>query len=100
MGMHDGLPTGDFRDATIANDFSVNGPDHKNWINSMTKAYDNAFDIAIISTILSSTADKETYISPFYTPTSFIRPANPVSISPALKICQAQRPISTQSQPT
>ena len=62
MDIHDGLPTGDFRDVTVTNNFKVSGPDHKNWIDSVTKAYDNALNIAIIFTILSSTADKERYI--------------------------------------
>ena len=59
MGMHGALPMGDFRDATISNNFKVNGPCHENWVNSATKAYDNANDIAIIFTLLTSDANRE-----------------------------------------
>ena len=30
MGMHDALPSGDFRDSTVADTFKVNGASHEN----------------------------------------------------------------------
>ena len=71
MGMHDALPTGDFRDVTVSNNFKANGPCDKNWIDSVTKAHDNANNIAMIFTLLTSDADRERYISPFYSNTLY-----------------------------
>ena len=89
MGMHDALPSGGFRDTAVADAFKGNGSKHENWIESITKAYNNAPDIAIIFAHLATAADKETHISPFYTDDLY--PAR----APSLNITIINRSTST-----
>ena len=81
MCMHDTLPTGDFRDQAVSDGFNANGLLHENWIESMTKAYNNAANIAVIFTILTASADKETYISPFYSNELYLARAPSLNIT-------------------
>ena len=89
MGMHDVLPSGDFRDATVADAFKANSTEHENWIECVTKAYSNAVGIALIFALLPNAADKETYISSFYTDALY--PAS----APSLNITIVNRSAST-----